>query len=55
LIAPALDLLYDPSTRRLLEYRGVSNILDPATGKVYKKVRISYSAKPPAEAKAPGL
>ncbi|MBU3694424.1 MAG: hypothetical protein FGM40_06295 [Rhodocyclaceae bacterium] len=50
-----LDLVYDPATRRLLEYRGVSNILDPATGKVYKKVRISYSSKPPAEAKAPGL
>jgi hypothetical protein len=55
LLVDPLDLLYDPSTRRLLEYRGVSNILDPATGKVYKKVRISYSAKPPAEAKAPGL
>jgi len=50
-----LDLLYDPTTRWLLEYRGVSNLLDPATGKVYKKVRISYSSKPPAEAKAPGL
>ncbi len=50
-----LDVVYDPATRKLLEYRGVSNILDPATGKVYKKVRISYLAKPPAEAKAPGL
>lgn len=50
-----LDLLYDPASRRLLEYRGVSNMLDPATGKVYKKVRVSYAAKPPAEAKAPGL
>jgi len=55
LLVDPLDLLYDPATRRLLEYRGVSNILDPATGKVYKKVRISYSAKPPAEARAPGL
>jgi len=55
LLVDPLDLVYDPSTRRLLEYRGVSNILDPATGKVYKKVRISYLAKPPAEAKAPGL
>lgn len=54
-VVDPLDLLYDPATRRLLEYRGVSNILDPATGKVYKKARISYSAKPPAEAKAPGL
>lgn len=50
-----LDLVYGPATRTLLEYRGVSNILDPATSKVYKKVRISYSSKPPAEAKAPGL
>jgi hypothetical protein len=47
-----LDLLYDPSTRRLLEYRGVSNILDPATSKVYKKVRIRYSSTPPAEARS---
>lgn len=55
LLVDPLDLLYDPATRRLLEYRGVSNLLDPATGKVYKKVRISYSSKPPAEARAPGL
>ncbi|NBY52327.1 MAG: hypothetical protein EBQ53_01255 [Betaproteobacteria bacterium] len=55
LLVDPLDLVYDPVSRRLLEYRGVSNILDPATSKVYKRVRISYSAKPPAEAKAPGL
>jgi len=50
-----LDLLYDPSNRRLLEYRGVSNILDPATSKVYPKVRIRYSSKAPPEARAPDL
>jgi hypothetical protein len=55
LLGGLLDLVYDPATRRLLEYRGVSNILDPTNGKVYKKVRISYFAKPPVEAKAPGL
>jgi len=55
LLVDPLDLLYDPSTRRLLEYRGVSNILDPATSKVYKKVRIRYSSKVPPEARAPGL
>lgn len=55
LIIDPLDLLYDPAKRRLLEYRGVSNILDPVSGKVYKKARISYTAKPPAEARAPGL
>lgn len=55
LLVDPLDLLYDPATRRLLEYRGVSNILDPATAKVYPRVRIRYSSKAPAEARAPGL
>ncbi len=50
-----LELLYDPATRRLLEYRGVSNMLDPATSKVYKRVRVAYSKQPPAAALAAGV
>lgn len=48
-LAPDLNLVYDPATRQLLEYRGVSNIHDPATGKAYN-ARIAYFSKPPAEA-----
>lgn len=48
-LAPDLVLLYDPATRRLLEYRGISNLHDPATDKAYT-ARISYPATPPADA-----
>ena len=48
-VAPDLNLLYDPESRRLLEYKGVSNIHDPATGKAYN-ARIVYFAKPPEDA-----
>ena len=48
-LAPDLQLLYDPTTRKLLEYRGVSNLHDPATDKAYM-ARISYPATPPADA-----
>ncbi|MDO9451665.1 MAG: hypothetical protein Q7J29_02275 [Stagnimonas sp.] len=47
-VAPDLNLLYDPESRRLLEYKGVSNIHDPATGKAYN-ARIVYFAKPPED------
>jgi len=50
-----LELLYEPVSRRLLEYRGVSNILDPATGKAYKRVRVAYSRQPPAAVQAAGV
>lgn len=48
---------YDPHSRRLLEYRGVSNVLDPKTGEVFKSVKILYTDKPPpgAPAKLPPL
>lgn len=46
-----LELTYDPAQRRLLEYRGVSNIHDPATGKAYN-ARIVYPSSPPADAPA---
>lgn len=48
-IAPDLNLLYDAQGKRLLEYRGVSNIHDPATGKAYN-ARIVYFSKPPEDA-----
>lgn len=46
-LAPDLQLLYDPSTLKLLEYRGVSNMHDPATGKAYMARIVYYSAPPP--------
>lgn len=48
-LAPDLQLLYDPSSRRLLEYRGISNVHDPVTGKAYN-ARIDYFSTPPADA-----
>ena len=36
-----------------LVYEGVSNILDPASNKVYKHIRIDYGGTPPKEAKVP--
>ncbi len=51
LLVDRLDLTYEVGTRYLLEYRGVSNIQDPATGKAYN-VRIVYTDKPPADAPA---
>lgn len=50
LIAPSLELVYSPADGRLLEYRGLSNVHDPATGKPYENVRISYYSKPPEAA-----
>lgn len=48
LVDPLL-LTYDPQTRRLLEYRGISNVINPATGKPYN-ARIAYYSKPPDDA-----
>ena len=48
-VAPNLELTYDPGEQRLLEYRGPSNVIDPATDKVYE-ARIVYPAQPPADA-----
>jgi hypothetical protein len=44
-----LILTYDPLSRRLLEYRGISNVMNPATGKPYN-ARIDYYSKPPDDA-----
>ncbi|MES0872610.1 hypothetical protein [Sinimarinibacterium thermocellulolyticum] len=48
-VVDPLELSYDPDTRRLLEYRGLSNIPDPKTGKPYV-TRIAYYSEPPAQA-----
>jgi hypothetical protein len=52
LVAP-ITLSYDARTRQLQRYEGVSNILNPATGKVYERVRIDYGVAPPDGVKAP--
>lgn len=49
LVAPSLTVTYDAEQQRLLEYRGPSNVIDPATDKVYD-ARIAYYDKPPASA-----
>ncbi|WP_028080440.1 hypothetical protein [Solimonas soli] len=43
-----LLVTYDPHTRRLLEYRGVGNVPDPASGKPHV-VRIAYYSQPPKD------
>lgn len=45
-VVDPLELTYDPKTQRLLEYRGISNIRDPQTGKPYL-TRIAYYSQPP--------
>lgn len=52
LLAPPLDLTYDPATLKLIEYQGLSNLHDPATGRAYN-VRIVYPAEPPSDAPQP--
>ncbi|MEQ1438523.1 hypothetical protein AAG565_04100 [Fontimonas sp. SYSU GA230001] len=46
LLVDPLEMVYDPQRRRLLEYRGVSNIRDPATGQLFV-TRIAYYSEPP--------
>lgn len=53
LVVDPIVLTYDTAGTRLLVYEGVSNILDPDTGKVYPKVRITYGGPAPAEARLP--
>ena len=50
LLAGPLEVSYDPKLRKLLEYRGISNIHDPTTGDAYPAVRIAYYSVPPPEA-----
>jgi len=49
LLAEPLEVLYEPERRKLLEYRGVSNLHDPRTFEAYR-VRIIYPSAPPADA-----
>jgi len=44
-----LEVTYGLNSKRLLAYEGVSNLINPATGKVYT-VRIVYTRQPPAAA-----
>jgi hypothetical protein len=44
-----LTITYSKLNHHLLEYRGVSNVHDPATGSAYN-VRIIYPASPPPDA-----
>jgi len=52
-VVDPIVLTYDIAGTRLMVYEGVSNILDPETGKVYPKVRITYGGPAPAEARWP--
>ena len=53
LVAP-IELVYDVQGTRLMRYTGVSNLLNPETREVYRKVVITYSNGPvPSEAKLP--
>lgn len=49
LLADPLYILYEPKQRRMLEYRGISNLHDPRTREAYT-VRIVYPAVPPKDA-----
>jgi hypothetical protein len=51
LLAAPLYILYEPKERRMLEYRGISNIHDPKTMEAYT-VRIVYPSVPPKDAPA---
>ena len=44
-----LEVLYEPTQRKLVEYRGISNLHDPKTFEPYV-VRIIYPSKRPADA-----
>lgn len=54
LLVDPIELTYDQKGTRLMAYRGVSNILNPATGSVYKNIQIAYGGKPPADVQVPG-
>lgn len=48
LFAGPLLFTFDAQTHRLLEFRGVTNVLDPATGDPFR-VRIAYLTAPPGD------
>lgn len=45
LLVDPLDVVYGLQSRQLLRYQGLSNLIDPATGKAYR-VDINYHDKP---------
>lgn len=53
LLVNPIDIVYDAKGTRLLSYVGVSNVIDPSSGQVYKQVRISYAGPVPSEARWP--
>ncbi len=52
LVAP-IEIVYDAAGKRLLNYSGVSNIIDPSSGEVFRHVNISYVGPTPNEARWP--
>jgi hypothetical protein len=48
LFAGPLSFTFDAQSHRLLEFRGVTNVLDPATGEPFR-VRVSYFTAPPGD------
>jgi hypothetical protein len=51
MLVPAITLVYDIKARRLMHYEGMSNLIDPDTGKAYRHISIVYGGPPPAEAR----
>jgi hypothetical protein len=45
-VVSPIELVYNSEGTRLLQYTGLSNVLDPATGQVYPRVQIQYGYSP---------
>lgn len=48
-VVSPIELIYNTEGTRLLQYTGLSNVLDPATGQVYPRVQIQYGYAPSPE------
>jgi hypothetical protein len=55
MVVPPIVLSYDARSRALLRYEGLSNIPNPATGKVFDRVRIDYGQIAPDGAKSTNI
>jgi hypothetical protein len=51
-VVSPIELVYDMEGTRLLQYTGLSNVLDPSTGQVYPRVQIQYGYTPSGEGTA---
>jgi hypothetical protein len=51
-VVSPIELVYNAEGTRLLQYTGLSNVLDTATGQVYPRVQIQYGYTPSPEATA---